>query len=182
MPRSRGVPKALGYRRERTPRHTEASLQLWPSLRTHPFFRVDTGLAPRTHFWSLCSFRVKLATLHIVQNHGTNTNPFQTCSTNSIPAAKPPLPDHASCLSALGTSFEKAAPIPPSMKASLSVCLPGNPLGAWFCINYSMTPISTGLQAPSRPNPHRRNQAGPQTKLGSVRPWIYSKGNQLPDL
>lgn len=100
------------------------------SFRPHQFFRVDTGLAPRAHAWGLCFFKVKLATLHIVQNHGTNTNPLETHSTNPILAAKPPPLDHASCLSALGTSFEQAAPIPPSMKASLSVCLPGNLLRA----------------------------------------------------
>lgn len=100
------------------------------SFRSHQSFRVDTGLAPRAYAWGLCFFKVKLATLHIVQNHGTNTNPLQTRSTNPILAAKPPPSDHASRLSALGTSFEQAAPIPPSMKASLSVCLPGNLLRA----------------------------------------------------
>lgn len=126
MPRGRVTPKVPGYRRERTPGCTEPMPPATQPPRTHQFFRVDTGLAPRAHAWGLCFLKVKLATLHIVLNRGTNTNPLQTCSANPIPAAKPPPSDHASRLVLWECPLRKQLPShqawkPPSVSVSLGI-------------------------------------------------------------
>ena len=173
-----GCPRGPSHRTADTLGVLSQCDQPQPFLRTYPAFRVDTGLAPRAHPGVCVSLKsdsphsILCKTMAPTQppSKPTPWTPFQ-------------LPNHPYWTMPVTwvlweCPLRKQFPSHRAWKPP-SVSLPGNPLGAWFCVNYSMTPISAGPQAPSSPSPCWTNRAGPQIKLGCMQSGIYSKGNQL---
>ena len=100
------------------------------SLGTHPSFRADTGL----------SFTADPGACVSPESDSPRSILSRTVASTPAPSTLAPrtpfqLPSHPHGTTPVAWALwerplRKAAPIPPSMKASLSVYLPGNPLGA----------------------------------------------------